>query len=53
MNLKLPEPISVDYRPSDGLRAVQSVECDILKKLLSVCQKHNLDLTVEFDLRHG
>lgn len=42
MNLKLPEPISVDYRPSDGLRAVQSVECDILKKLLSVCQKHNL-----------
>ena len=46
MDKLLPTPISVEYVPSVQLREVQKVECDILRKLLEVCKKHNLSIWV-------
>ena len=46
MDIRLPNPIDTDYKPSEALRAVQLVECDMLRKLLEVCEKHQLHVWV-------
>ncbi len=38
----LPQPIKKDFIPSNQLRKVQLIECDLLQRLLTICKKHNL-----------
>lgn len=40
--MKLPEPIKVAYEPSEQLRKVQLLECEMLRELLAVCEKYKL-----------
>lgn len=42
----LPEPITVDFVPSEHLLKVQQVEIDLLKHLLDVCAKHRIRVWV-------
>lgn len=44
INHILPNVVTVDYHPSTQLLAVQRIELDLLKRLLEVCKRNDLQL---------